>query len=87
MNLVGTAPETPHAPKWAVARGLPAPEEGEGFFQYCERIGIEEAEVFSFVEGLDERTAEIANARLGTHIVRTMPGMFRHAIASRIGYK
>ena len=64
----------PVPPAWALAAGLPAPENGEGFCRYVTRLGLDCA---YFFEDLTERTAELANLRLSSYLIDSMPGPFR----------
>ena len=75
-----TTPDLPLAvvPDWALRGGMPAPEEGEGFRSYCDRLGLD-ADRFLF--GLDsERLAEVANARLASHLAYALPDSFQRGI-------
>lgn len=64
----------PTPPEWALAAGLPSPEDGEGFIEYVTRLGLG-AEVLT--HDLDERTAELANIRLASLLQKEMPADFR----------
>jgi hypothetical protein len=65
---------SPAPPAWALAAGLPEPEDGEGFDRYVTRLGLDCA---YFFEDLTERTAELANLRLASYLIDVMPGSFR----------
>lgn len=75
-----TTPDLPLAvvPDWALRGGMPAPEEGEGFRHYCDRLGLD-ADRFLF--GLDsERLAEVANTRLACHLAHALPDSFQKGV-------
>jgi hypothetical protein len=67
------------APKWALAGGLPAPDEGEGFRSYVTRLGLDPDR---FLLGLEGRTLENANARLASHLAVALPESFGRGVAA-----
>jgi len=69
-----------YSPPWACEVGLPCADGDESFVAYCRRIGIAEAEIDGFLDGLTEWTCEVANARLASHLVRTCPDAFWRAV-------
>ena len=71
-------------PAWALAAGLPEPEDGEGFARYVTRLGLDCA---WFFEDLTERTAELANLRLASYLIDACPGPFRaHVRALKLAH-
>lgn len=67
---------TPRPPNWALAAGLPAPDEDEAFLAYVTRLGYSGDDL---LVDLDERTMSLANIRLGTKLQHSMPVAFdRH---------
>jgi len=74
----------PAPPAWALAAGLPEPEEGEGFGCYVTRLGLD---ADWFFEDLTERTAELANLRLHSYLIDACPGPFRaHVRALKLAH-
>ena len=71
---------SPRPPPWALAAGLPSPNPGETFCQYVERLGLDCAEL---LEGLNERTAVLANPRLASRIAHDMPEAYSRYLAAR----
>lgn len=69
----------PEPPSWAVARGLPKPEDGERFRAYCRRLGIPEHDIEWLLEELTERQAPVVNARLASYILTQAPHLFERA--------
>jgi hypothetical protein len=75
-----TAQPEPYAPPWAVEGGLPPAAKGESFEDYCRRIGVEEHEIKQLTVGLTARTADLANARLGSYLIRACPDAYQAAL-------
>jgi len=63
-------------PGWALYAGMPEPEEDESFDSYWRRVGVDEDTLTTAHEGLTERTEEVANARMGSYLLRKMPEAF-----------
>ena len=57
-------------PHWAIWAGVPAPLDEESFEEYVTRIGLNAEDL---LHGLSENQLPIANHRLTTHFLRTMP--------------
>ena len=68
----------PQPPQWALAAGLPEPEDGEGFARYVTRLGLD---ADWFFEDLTEQTAELAHLRLGSYLLAVhMPEVFQEHV-------
>lgn len=63
----------PEIPEWAIEAGCPAPERGESFQHYVERLGLDFEDL---TIDLCERTVEIANVRLVSELRRRNPLSF-----------
>jgi hypothetical protein len=63
-------------PAWAIEAGMPQPFEGETFKSYWTRVGVSDRVVAKAFKGLTDQTAEVANARMHTYLVRTMRKAF-----------
>ncbi len=74
----------PERPKWA-GDFLPHVTLGESFERYCRRIGISELGIDGLLEGLTERTAEIANVRLCSYLIVTCPVAWTAAVQDFMG--
>jgi hypothetical protein len=59
-------------PEWAESAGMPTPREGEGFDDYCARLGLEPKQ---FVRK-NERFRNLANMRLAAYLTRKFPSYF-----------
>ncbi len=70
---------SPVLPSWA--KGAPQPDPGETFEEYCRRFGIGEGEIDRLLEGLDERTAVLANMRLASYLIRHLPEAWQKAMS------
>lgn len=70
----------PDPPAWALSAGLPAPRGGENFVVYVERLGLEPDDL---LDGLDDRTAPLANIRLASRLLEAMPGAFNRYFRER----
>ncbi len=68
----------PVLPSWT--EGAPQPDPGETFEEYCRRFGIGEGEIDRLLEGLDERTAVVANVRLASYLTRHLPDQWQEAM-------
>lgn len=73
----------PHPPWWAVIDGMPEPRPGEPFVAYWTRIGFDQAEVRASLDGLTDRTADVANLRMARLVGERVPGAKARA-ASRL---
>lgn len=60
-------------PDWAIWAGCPEPEEGELFPDYVRRLGLDPEPM---LEGLTEQTYPLANYRLWSALMRSMPKQF-----------
>lgn len=69
-----------YAPSWAAAAGVPPPTEGEEFETYCRRLGLPEWVIAHLLEGLDERTMPVAEARLAAYLALRLPEAFKTAV-------
>lgn len=63
----------PNPPRWALAAGLPRPRKYESFRHYVGRLGLD-ADLL--LEGLDDRTAVLANIRLASRLQIELPHEF-----------
>jgi hypothetical protein len=66
-------------PAWALAAGMPAPADDESFDTYWRRAGATDETIEMATAGLNDRSADVANERMTTYLIRTMPRAFdRH---------
>lgn len=72
----------PQPPQWALDAGAAEPLDGETFSAYCERIMVPPEVAAGFFDGLTERTAPLANARLAAYLMEMWPEAFRAGVAA-----
>jgi hypothetical protein len=64
----------PEPPLWAVYAGLPEPRDDEDYIEYLNRIGLDPVELLA---DLTDQTACLANIRLESKLMRSMPRAYR----------
>jgi hypothetical protein len=67
----------PEPPLWAVYAGLPEPRDDEGYVEYLNRIGLDPVEL---LVDLTDRTACLANIRLESKLMRSMPEAYQRHV-------
>lgn len=63
----------PEIPEWARKAGCPQPQEGESFYDYVDRLGINFDEM---VADLDARVPDMANQRLANALRLGAPSCY-----------
>jgi hypothetical protein len=71
----------PEIPQWAKDIGAPAPRRGEGFRDYCIRMGIDPEPL---LEGITEATLPVANTRLASALKIGAPTAFWREVERRL---
>jgi hypothetical protein len=83
-SVMAAEPDRVRPPVWALAAGLPAPEDGEGYTAYWLRVGVDQGTITWSLMGLSGARLDVANERMATELGRRCPQAYARHVASLV---